>query len=86
MPQLLLARLGWARRDRLLIGLTVLTAALGLVANKDVVGRRAYESLLWNGAVFANCLLLFLGCCYARWQVGRVELEARALPPVARAA
>jgi hypothetical protein len=68
LPQLLLARLGWERRDRLLIGLTAIAAVLGLLANKDAVGRRAYDVLVWNGAVFGNALLLFVGCCYARWR------------------
>jgi hypothetical protein len=68
VPQLLLARLGWTRRDRLLMSLTVVTAVLGLAANKDVVGRRAYDVLLWNGAVFGSAPLLFVGCCYARWR------------------
>jgi hypothetical protein len=68
LPQLLLVRLGWTRRDRLLIALTAAVAVLGLLTNKDVVGRRVYELLLWNGAVFATALLLFVGCCYARWR------------------
>jgi hypothetical protein len=68
LPQLLLARVGWERRDRRLTGLTAVAAVLALLVNKDLVGRRAYELLLWNGAVFASALLLFLGCCYARWR------------------
>jgi hypothetical protein len=80
LPQLLLVRLGWDRRDRLLIGLTVVTAVLGLIANKDVVGRRAYDLVLWNGAVFANCLLLFLGCSYARWRYAAEDRQGEVLP------
>jgi hypothetical protein len=70
LPQLLLARLAWDRRDRGLIALTLLAAALGLAANKDLVGRRVYDFLLWNGAVFGCCLALFLGCCRVRWEAG----------------
>lgn len=73
VPQLLLVRLGWVRRDRLLIALTVAAAVLGLLSNKDAVGRQAYDILLWNGAVFGTALLLFLGCCYARWRYATTE-------------
>jgi hypothetical protein len=89
VPQLLLARLGWERRDRLLIGLTVVTAVLGLAANKDIVGRRVYDLLMWNGLVFGNTLLLFLGCCYARRRhanAARQESAPAAAPVTARAA
>lgn len=68
LPQLLLARVAWDRRDRLLMALTVVAAVLGLAVNKDAVGGRAYAWLLWNGAVFGHALLLFAGCCYARWR------------------
>jgi hypothetical protein len=87
VPQLLLARLGWSRRDRLLIALAVVTAVLGLLANKDIVGRMVYDVLLWNGSVFGTALLLFLGCCSARWRYVVVSepvtvFAARVVAPV----
>jgi hypothetical protein len=66
LPQWLLARLAWERRDRFLMVLTAAVAVVGLLANKDLVGGLAYGMLLWHGSVFGACLALYFGCGYAR--------------------
>jgi hypothetical protein len=68
VPQLALVRIGWAHRDRLLLGLAAVVAVAGLGTGKDIVGRAAYEFLLWNGLVFWMTVALFLGCCHARYR------------------
>jgi hypothetical protein len=68
VPQLALVRVGLANRDRLLLALAVLAGVGGLATGKDLVGRRAYEFLLWNGLIFAMTLVLYGGCCLARWR------------------
>jgi hypothetical protein len=86
LPQLAIARVGWASRDRLLIALTAAAAAAGMLGNKDVVGGRVYDRLVWHGLVFGNAVLLFLGCCYARWRYAGVETAAEPVPGPARMA
>ena len=40
-------------------------SSAALVSNKDLVGERVYDFVIWYGSVFWSCLLLFAGCCYA---------------------
>jgi Glycosyltransferase family 87 len=82
LPQLALARVGWEQRDRLLLGLAVLTAIGGLCTGKDIIGRTAYEFLLWNGMVFWMTTALFLGCCHARYWYGPRKVKATIAEPV----
>ncbi len=67
LPQLAIVRAGWNHRDRLLIALAALVAIGGLCTGKDIVGRTAYEFLIWNGLVFFLTVALFLGCCHVRY-------------------
>jgi hypothetical protein len=62
LPGFFLARAAVERRDllpRLLLGGAILA---GLVSNKDLVGRLAYDTVIWYGSVFWNAVLLFAGC------------------------
>lgn len=75
LPQLALTRLAWQHRDRVLMVLVALAAIGGLGTGKDVVGRKAYEFLLWNGVIFWTTVALFLGCCHARFWYGTSRRE-----------
>ncbi len=52
-------------------GIAVGAAACGLAANKDLVGARVYDTILWYGLIPAGTALLFAGCWLVRWQSGR---------------
>jgi alpha-1,2-mannosyltransferase len=81
LPQLVLVRAGWVHRDRLLLVLAGLTAVGGLCTGKDIIGRKAYDFLLWNGLIFWMTTALFLGCCHARyWYRQSTEAVAREEP------
>jgi hypothetical protein len=83
LPQLVLVRVGWANRDRLLLALAGLTAIGGLCTGKDIIGRTAYDFLLWNGLIFWMTTALFLGCCHARyWYRQSAEAATRQEVPI----
>lgn len=65
LPGFCLARLAIEGRDRVLMTLLALAILAGLVSNKDLLGEKAYDFVIWYGSVFWDCLLLFAGCCYA---------------------
>lgn len=81
LPQLVLVRTAWANRDRFLYTLAGVNAVGGLCAGKDVVGRTAYEFLMWNGLVFWLTVNCFLGCAYTRWRYGRAETRVECTKP-----
>ncbi|MCB0133988.1 MAG: hypothetical protein KDD75_02635, partial [Caldilineaceae bacterium] len=68
LPSFCLARTAVATRDRLLWAILVVSVALTLVANKDLVGSTLYDLFLWSGATTLVALLLWAGCVYALWQ------------------
>lgn len=68
LAQLAIVRLGFANRDRLLLALALLIGLGGLCTGKDIVGRTAYDFMMWNGLLFFMTLGLFLGCCRARYR------------------
>jgi hypothetical protein len=70
LPQLALARLAWDKQDRLLKLLVVFGAVAGLCTGKDIIGKPAYEFLVWYGLIFVMTAGLFLGCCHARYRYG----------------
>ncbi|VTU00840.1 ---NA--- : Uncharacterized protein OS=Bradyrhizobium sp. WSM1253 GN=Bra1253DRAFT_02096 PE=4 SV=1: DUF2029 [Gemmataceae bacterium] len=80
LAQLVIVRVGFARRDRVLIGLAALVAAGGLCTGKDIVGKTVYEFLMWNGLLFGLTLALFLGCCRARVLANRAGQAGGAAP------
>ena len=80
LPQLAVVRAGFAHRDRVLLATAAVVAAAGLCTGKDVVGRAAYEFLLWNGLIFGMTVLLFFGCCHARFWYPVRESHANAEP------
>ena len=41
---------------------------LGLLPNKDLVGSRVYDFVLWYGTIPLESVLLFAGCAWARWR------------------
>jgi hypothetical protein len=63
LPSFCLARaaLAWPSKPVLVVLLGAL--ALGLAANKDLVGRLVYDWLKWYGGMTIETLLLFVGCC-----------------------
>jgi hypothetical protein len=63
LPSFCLARaaLAWPSRTILVVFLGAL--ALGLAANKDLVGRPVYDWLKWYGGMTIETVLLFVGCC-----------------------
>ena len=82
LPGFCLARLAIERRDRV-IGLLLGAAIMaGLVSNKDLVGERVYDFVIWYGSVFWSCLLLFAGCCHALLVEPRASAKDLAHPLV----
>jgi hypothetical protein len=63
LPSFCLARaaLAWPSKPILVVFLGAL--ALGLAANKDLVGRPVYDWLKWYGGMTIETVLLFVGCC-----------------------
>ena len=62
LPALVLARIAVGERDlaaRLAVAAAVV---LALAVNKDLVGARAYDAILWSGAGTATALALWAGC------------------------
>ncbi|MBA4186820.1 MAG: hypothetical protein C0467_02260 [Planctomycetaceae bacterium] len=91
LAQLAIVRIGFLTRDRVLLGLATAIAIGGLCTGKDIVGRTAYDFLMWNGLLFFLTLGLFLGCCRARYRsVGAADVSevvpAHAAVEVRRAA
>jgi hypothetical protein len=77
-------RAGYQHRDRLLLALAALIGVAGLATGKDIVGRTAYELLLWNGLVFGMTVALFLGCCRTRFRyTAEAGEEVKAEPAAA---
>lgn len=70
LPQMALARIAWDRRDRVLKVLVAFGAVAGLCTGKDIIGKDAYEFLVWYGLILAMTVGLFLGCCHARFWYG----------------
>ena len=68
VPGLCLARLAVERRDRLLMCVMAVAIGAGLLSNKDLWGAHIYDFALWYGSVFANAVVLYLGCVYALWR------------------
>ena len=65
LPGFCLARVAIRRPNRLLWVLLLAAITCGLVSNKDLVGRRVYDWVLWHGSVTLNAIFLFAGCCLA---------------------
>ncbi|HSQ56781.1 MAG TPA: hypothetical protein VLM40_13655, partial [Gemmata sp.] len=86
LPQLAVIRAGFAHRDRVLIGLAIVVGIAGLGTGKDIVGRAAYEFLLWNGLVFWMTLALFHGCCHTRFWFAMKEPAVSVMPVAMRRA
>jgi hypothetical protein len=75
---LALAALSWP--SRLLLVLMIVSAALGLASNKDLVGKLVYDWLKWYGGMTVETILLFAGCCIALVERPRDESDCM-LPP-----
>ena len=76
VPQLALVRLACQTRDWWLLALTVVVAIAGPCTGNDIIGRAAYDFLVWHGLIVGMTLLLFVGCCRARYRAMRVETPA----------
>jgi hypothetical protein len=65
LPGFCLARRAFVEGDRLIGGVVVAAALIGIVSNKDPLGAAVYGLLLWSGAITLATLLLWLGCLLA---------------------
>jgi hypothetical protein len=69
LPGFCLARaaLSWPSRSLLTVVLGVV--ALGLTSNKDLVGTKVYDWVIWHGSITWSAILLYAGCCLCllRW-------------------
>ncbi len=65
LPAFCLARTALVGRSRLLLGLVLACVTCGLVSNKDLVGGRVYDWVIWHGSITLSALLLHAGCCVA---------------------
>ncbi|MCE9564111.1 MAG: DUF2029 domain-containing protein [Planctomycetes bacterium] len=89
VPQLALVRLACQTRDWWLLALTAVVAIAGPCTGNDIIGRTAYDFLVWHGLIVGMTVLLFVGCCRARYRAVRVEtpvIISIAEPEVRRAA
>ena len=61
--------------------------ACGLASNKDLVGRSAYDFVMWFGSVTLTAGFLFVGCCRALASPTKPAVAAATdAEPLARAA
>ena len=75
LPGFVLARAAVERRGlvpRLLLGGAIVA---GLLSNKDLVGRFAYDTAIWYGSVFWNALFLFAGCVVVMSRPQKLAVE-----------
>jgi hypothetical protein len=79
LPGLVLARAAVERHQVLPRWLLAGAILAGLISNKDLVGRFAYDTAIWYGSVFWNAVLLFAGCVVVRRPRTEVEVETRRL-------
>jgi hypothetical protein len=70
VPAWLVARAG-VNGSVALRAIAWIAAGCGVVASKDLVGGRVYDTVLWYGAIPLGTAALFVGCWLARWQAGR---------------
>jgi hypothetical protein len=83
LPGFCLARAALVGRSRLLLGVVLGSVVCGLLSNKDLVGARIYDWVVWHGSITLSAVLLFAGCCIALATLrGKVqhEWEAPLLP------
>lgn len=89
LPAWVVARAA-AKGNFALRGIALAAAVCGLAANKDLVGARVYDTILWYGLIPAGTALLFAGCGLVRWQSGLVLpvqiVESESAPALRRAA
>lgn len=65
LPGCCLARVVVEKRrlvPTLLLGAAIVA---GLLSNKDLVGKRVYDWVIWYGSVFWGAVFLYGGCCWA---------------------
>jgi len=86
LPGFCLARMAVTQRSRV-PQVVLALAILGAIASgKDLVGKFAYDHLIWYGSVTGSALLLFAGCCYGLARSPRQAAEVPAVQPQRRAA
>lgn len=76
LPAWVVARAA-AGGNRGVLGFAAAAFTCGVVANKDLVGGRVYDTLLWYGVVPAATTLLFAGCGLVRWRAGATAVAER---------
>ena len=68
LPAFCLTRAALITRDRVLWAVVASAAVIAVFGNKDLVGRVAYEVMLWVGSTTFATLLLWFGCVYALYR------------------
>jgi len=87
LPGFCLARAAVVGRRRDLAAFLAAAIACGLASNKDLVGRSAYDFVMWFGSVTATAGFLFVGCCWALAFPTKPAVEKAVEPePLAQAA
>lgn len=87
LPGFCLARAAVVGRRRDLAAFLAAAIVCGLASNKDLVGRSAYDFVMWFGSVTLTAGFLFVGCCWALAFPTKPAVEKAVEPePLARAA
>ena len=86
LPLWCLARWAVERGNRLVFVGVLVAAVVGLMTNKDLVGRTVYDFGKWYGLVTIQTLLLLLTCIWVRHRSTTVAQAEVITPPIRRAA
>lgn len=65
LPGFCLARAALSGPDRRFLVFVLAAITCGLLSNKDLVGGRVYDWVLWHGSITWSAVLLHVGCCLA---------------------
>jgi hypothetical protein len=74
-----LARATLRARNRLITGILVAAALIGLICNKDPLGERLYTLSLWYGVVTWQTLLMLAACLLAYRQLRKDAAQRNSL-------
>lgn len=85
LPAFCVARAAVAWPSRWMWTVAGAVVVVGLVVNKDLVGGRVYNWLVWYGAITLSAALLHMGCCVGLMR-SRRDVASLSADPVRRAA
>lgn len=74
LPGFCLARAALTWPSRPLLILAGMAALCGLASNRDLVGPRLYEFVIWHGSVTLSAVFLFVGSCLALVRYPRLRV------------